>query len=126
MTSPRRLVASRFPVSLLGPALVTLLRQWHGASLATETIRLVGVVQRVQQGPLQRGVMLLDVDGHCWTVEIGPFWRSQRAGVPVDALACGRTVTAVGRRDASTPEGHLHADQLIVDGRSFDLVSPPH
>jgi hypothetical protein len=126
MTSPRRLVASRFPTRFLGPAVVALQRQWHAAALAEQPSSLTGVVVAARLGPLQEGELTLDVDGDHWTVEVGHPWRSERAGLLAEMMGKGRWLSVVGRCHADPSQRCLHAEQVVIDGRTFDLQLPGH
>ena len=121
MTSPRRLVASRFPTRFLGPALVALQHQWHAAALADEPSTLTGVVQSARLGHLQDGELTLDVEGVPWVVKIGHPWRGERAGLHATMMTKGRSLCVIGHRAADPSRRCLHAEQVVLDGRIFDL-----
>lgn len=125
MTSPRRIVSTQFPTRMLGAAVAALQRQWHAAPLADEPSTLTGVVVGVRLGPLQDGELTLDIDGDHWTIEVGHPWRSERAGLHADMVAKGRCVRVIGRRHADPARRCLHAEQLVIDDRVFDL-QPGH
>jgi hypothetical protein len=125
MTSPRRLVASRFPTRLLGPALAALQREWHPARWAEDRTALTGTVRGTRLGPMQDGELTLDVGGRPWTVEVGHPWRSHRARLPAHLLEPGSLLTVVGHRHPDPACHAFKAEQVVVEGRVFDLHAPP-
>lgn len=125
MTSPRRIVSSLFPTRSLAPAVATLQRHWRAAPLEEEGGTLTGVIAGARLGHLQDGELTLDVDGTEWTVEVGQPWRSQRAGLQPSLLAKGATVTVIGHRHAQPQQRLFRAEQVVVDGRTFELF-PDH
>lgn len=124
MTSPRRLVASRFPTRFLGTALVVLQRQWRATRFSTQDLHMTGVIVGVRWGSLQEGVLTLDVDGIAWVVVLGPLWRCQHAGLSAPLLAPGQAVTVSGHRHVDPTRQACQATQVTVDGRTYDLRLP--
>lgn len=54
-------------------------------------------------------------------VEVGQPWRNQRAGLADGLLSEGRVITVHGRRSSEPGEYLLNVEQVVIDGRRYDL-----
>lgn len=91
--------------------------QAHHGWTGGETRELVGVITDVQLGN-PHGVLILDVDGETWTVEVGQPWRNDRAGLEEGDLATGVEVRVSGEHSG---ERLLKVEQLWIGDEHFVL-----
>ncbi|MBB3192005.1 DUF6152 family protein [Halomonas cerina] len=91
--------------------------QAHHGWTGGETRELVGVITDVQLGN-PHGVLILDVDGETWTVEVGQPWRNDRAGLGEGDLATGVEVRVSGEHSG---ERLLKVEQLWIGDEHFVL-----
>lgn len=93
----------------------------HGWAWTTgENMELTGEVREVRLGN-PHGIVLLDVGGTLWTVEVGQPWRNQRAGLADGDLRPGIILTVIGEPSADPRDKRLKAERLILNGRLFNL-----
>ena len=96
-------------------------RAHHGWRWAEEeTIDMTGAIQSARLGN-PHGILLIDVKGEQWTVEVGQPWRNRRAGLKDEMLVKGVTVTISGHRSSDPAEKRIKAERVMIDGRAFDL-----
>jgi len=79
-----------------------------------------GVIESAKLGN-PHGVLVVDVKGVKWTVEVGQPWRNERAGLKDAMLVKGVALTVSGHK-ARDPSKHLFkAERVLIDGKKFDL-----
>ena len=103
--------------TLLGTLLTLAPAAAHHGWTGGETRELVGVITDVQLGN-PHGVLILDVDGESWTVEVGQPWRNDRAGLEEGDLATGVEVRVSGEHSG---ERLLKVEQLWIGDEHFVL-----
>lgn len=81
---------------------------------------ITGKITSVKLGN-PHGLVMLDVSGEAWTVEVGQPWRNQQAGLTDDKLTPGVTVTMQGHRSADKAEKVFKAERVVIDGKTYNL-----
>ena len=93
----------------------------HGWSWTTGgNIELTGVIQSARLGN-PHGVLQVDVDGEVWTVEVGPPWRNERAGLTDGDLSEGVEIRAIGEPSGDESEKRLKVERLFLGGQEYVL-----
>lgn len=93
----------------------------HGWSWTTgENVEVTGLIQEADLG-MPHGVLMLDVDGEVWTIEVGQPWRNERAGLEDGDLAPGVEVRIEGEPAAGASERRLKAERLWIGDRTYEL-----
>jgi Family of unknown function (DUF6152) len=93
----------------------------HGWSWTTgENVEVTGVIREADLG-MPHGVLMLDVDGEAWTVEVGQPWRNERAGLADGDLAPGVEVRIEGEPSADISERRVKAERLWIGDRAYEL-----
>lgn len=82
--------------------------------------QITGRITQVRLGD-PHGVLLLDVAGETWAVEMGPPWRHARAGLTDALLVPGGMIVVRGRRSVEPGLRVIKAESVILDGVIFDL-----
>jgi hypothetical protein len=67
------------------------------------------------------GIVMLNVNGDEWTIEVGQPWRNSRAGLSDDMFAPGVDMIARGHRSKDATELVLKAERLTFAGKTYDL-----
>lgn len=83
-------------------------------------IELTGTIEEARLGN-PHGVLLVDVNGETWTVEVGQPWRNERAGLKDGDLAQGVEVRVIGEPSADATEKRLKVERLFLGERKFVL-----
>ncbi|MCR9220109.1 MAG: DUF6152 family protein [Alphaproteobacteria bacterium] len=125
MTLPGRRESLRVLAALtLAAALVAAAgaaRAHHGWAWTTGgNIELTGVIVEARLGN-PHGILIVDVDGERWTVEVGQPWRNERAGLNDGDLAPGVEIRAVGEPAADIADKRLKVERLYLGEREYDL-----
>ena len=81
---------------------------------------ITGMIREVELGN-PHGELHVDVDGTEWVVEVGQPWRNERAGLPPEAFAIGRTMTFQGEIPADPDKKLMKVERIIVDGKLHAL-----
>jgi len=93
----------------------------HGWSWTTGgNMELTGVIKKVSLGN-PHGVLMVEVDGEIWTVEVGQPWRNERAGLKDGDLAEGVEIRAIGEPAADASEKRLKVERLFLGDREYVL-----
>jgi len=99
----------------------TLVLAHHGWSWTTGgNIQLTGVIVEARLGN-PHGVLLVDVDGDRWTLEVGQPWRNKRAGLKDGDLAPGTELKVEGEPSANIEDRLLKVERLWIDGTKYEL-----
>jgi hypothetical protein len=67
------------------------------------------------------GLVMLNVNGEEWTVEVGQPWRNHQAGLTDDKLTAGVTLTIQGHRAADKKLKVIKAERVVIDGKTYNL-----
>ena len=103
-------------VGVFGPALAH-----HGWRWTEDgNFEVFGVITSAQLGN-PHGVLMLDVDGEVWRVEIGSPSRNARAGLEDGLLTVGRDILISGQRSADEGELRVKAERVYLDGVEYNL-----
>ena len=93
----------------------------HGWSWTTgENVEVTGVIRDADLG-MPHGVLVLDVEGESWEVEVGQPWRNERAGLQDGDLAPGVEVRIEGEPAADISERRVKAERLWIGDRAYEL-----
>jgi len=93
----------------------------HGWSWTTgQNAEIVGRVIEAKLGN-PHGVLIVDVKGRRWTVEVGQPWRNARAGLKDADLAPGAIVRFIGEPSTDPKARLLKAERIVIGARRFDL-----
>jgi len=93
----------------------------HGWRWTSETnVEVIGVIESATLGN-PHGVLVLDVEGEKWQVEIGQPWRNARAGLKDDLLSPGTEITVDGQRSVDPNEFRVKAELVIINGQRYVL-----
>ena len=112
----RRLLPALFLVFAPGLALAH-----HGWSWTTgENVEVRGVIQQADLG-MPHGVLMLNVEGEVWQVEVGQPWRNERAGLEAGDLAEGVEIRAIGEPAADPAEKRMKVERLFLGEREYIL-----
>lgn len=112
--------------SMLLPALLLALSPaialaHHGWSWTTgDNVEVTGVIQEANLG-MPHGVLMLDVEGETWEVEVGQPWRNERAGLQDGDLAPGVEVRIEGEPAADISERRVKAERLWIGDQAYEL-----
>jgi hypothetical protein len=108
--------------ALLGMALWAATAAGHHGWRWTEEdhVQLTGVVKSVELGN-PHGIVILDVGGEEWRVELGPPARNTRAGIEEGTLVEGMTIVVIGHRSADPAELRLKAERIHVGGVEHNI-----
>ena len=115
----RHLLLPLFALGLIFQASATFAH--HGWSWTTGgNIDLTGVITSTRLGN-PHGVLLVDVEGDIWTLEVGQPWRNERAGLKEDDLAKGVEIRAIGEPSADPSKKRMKAERLYLGKREYIL-----
>lgn len=93
----------------------------HGWSWTTGgNIELIGVIREARLGN-PHGILMVDVEGEMWRVEVGQPWRNARAGLTDAHFAAGNEITVDGEPAADIAEKRLKAERITIAGEVFEL-----
>ncbi len=93
----------------------------HGWSWTVgENRQLAGVVREADLG-MPHGVLMIEVQGELWQVEVGQPWRNERAGLQDGDLAPGVELRIEGEPAADAAERRLKAERLWIGDRVYEL-----
>lgn len=93
----------------------------HGWRWTEEgNFEVVGTITSVQLGN-PHGVLLLDVNGEQWQVELGSPGRNARAGLEDALLVEGMEILISGHRSADTGERRVKAERVYLGGVEYNL-----
>jgi len=93
----------------------------HGWSWTTgDNVEVEGVIREADLG-MPHGVLVLDVAGETWTVEVGQPWRNERAGIGQGDLAPGVEIRVEGEPSADIEERRVKAERLWIGDRLHEL-----
>jgi hypothetical protein len=81
---------------------------------------ITGVVGSAKLGN-PHGVVMLNVEGELWTVEVGQPWRNRRAGLTDASFAKGTELKIIGERSAKESERVVKAIRIVIKGKNHDL-----
>lgn len=104
-------------------ALAPLSTAWahHGWAWTTGgNIELTGAIVETRLGN-PHGILIVDVNGERWTVEVGQPWRNERAGVRDGDLAPGVEIRAIGEPAADMAEKRLKVERFYLGDREYVL-----
>ena len=105
-------------ISLLATATV---QAHHGWRWTSDTdVEVTGVVDSATLGN-PHGIVVLDVEGEKWIVEVGQPWRNERAGLTDDMMGKGREITVEGQRSSDPKELRVKAETLTIKGKLYVL-----
>lgn len=114
-----RLAPTALFLSLL--ALPAALPAHHGWSWTTgRNIEIAGKVVKAELGN-PHGVLVIDVKGARWTVEIGQPWRNERAGLKDRDLGPGVSLRIAGEPSTNPKARLMKAERIFIGERRFDL-----
>ena len=103
---------------LMGPAPTLAHHGWQWAE--SQNSELKGKIKSVKLGN-PHGVLVIEVEGAEWTVEVGQPWRNARAGLKDEMLQTGVEVTIEGHKSANAGERRMKAERVTLDGQRYDL-----
>lgn len=93
----------------------------HGWSWTTGgNVLLTGVIRETRLGN-PHGIVMVDVEGEMWRVEVGQPWRNARAGLTDDHFAPGTEITVDGEPAADIADRRIKAERLTIAGEVFEL-----
>ena len=93
----------------------------HGWRWTSDTdVEVIGVIESATLGN-PHGVLILDVEGEKWTVEVGQPWRNERAGLTDDMLSVGNDITIEGQRSADGEELRVKAESVVFENQRYVL-----
>lgn len=93
----------------------------HGWSWTTGgNIQVTGIIVDAKLGN-PHGVLVIDVDGERWTVEVGQPWRNQRAGLKDGDLAPGVELKVEGEPSANLEDRLLKVERLWIGANRYEL-----
>lgn len=93
----------------------------HGWSWTTgDNVELDGTIVEARLGN-PHGVLVMDVDGDSWRVEVGQPWRNARAGLEDGDLAPGVTLRVSGQASRDAGEMRLKAERLWIGETLYEL-----
>lgn len=93
----------------------------HGWAWTTGgNIELTGAIVETRLGN-PHGILIVDVNGERWTVEVGQPWRNERAGVRDGDLAPGVEIRAIGEPAADMAEKRLKVERFYLGDREYVL-----
>ena len=93
----------------------------HGWRWTSDTnVEVIGVIESATLGN-PHGVLILDVEGEKWTVEVGQPWRNQRVGLNDDMMKKGAEITIEGKRSADPKEFRVKAETVVIKGKRYVL-----
>lgn len=114
-----RLAPTALFLSLL--ALPAALPAHHGWSWTTgRNIEIAGKVVKAELGN-PHGVLVIDVKGARWTVEVGQPWRNERAGLKDSDLGPGASLRIAGEPSTNPKARLMKAERIFIGERRFDL-----
>lgn len=67
------------------------------------------------------GVLVVDVDGERWTVEVGQPWRNERAGLTDAMMQPGAELKVIGKRALDEQDKRVKAERVVLNGTNHDL-----
>ncbi|MFC6856259.1 DUF6152 family protein [Marivibrio halodurans] len=93
----------------------------HGWAWTTGgNIELTGEIVETRLGN-PHGILVVDVEGERWTVEVGQPWRNERAGVKEGDLAPGVEIRAIGEPASDGAEKRLKAERFYLGDTEYIL-----
>jgi hypothetical protein len=108
-------------VALAGMLVASVASAHHGWRWTEEgNIEVFGIVTSVQLGN-PHGVLMLDVEGEAWRVEIGSPNRNARAGLEDHMLQVGMDILISGQSSADPDEKRVKAERVYIDGVEYNL-----
>jgi len=118
--STRRTTLGLAFVALMLAAAPTALAHHGWAWTTGGNIELTGEIVETRLGN-PHGILIVDVNGERWTVEVGQPWRNERAGVRDGDLAPGVEIRAIGEPAADMAEKRLKVERFYLGDREYDL-----
>lgn len=104
--------------ALVGPGAA---RAHHGWAWTTgKNIELSGRIVEAKLGN-PHGILIVDVKGARWTVEVGQSWRNEQAGLKDADFAKGASMRFIGEPSADPADRRLKAEKILIGDRSFVL-----
>jgi hypothetical protein len=117
----RTVLAGLFAGLLASWGAVTPAGAHHGWRWAEDgNFEIVGIIKESKLGN-PHGILVVDVEGELWTVEVGQPWRNERAGLTDDMLSPGKEVTISGARSKDPKEKRVKAERVFIKGKRHDL-----
>ncbi|ATE63185.1 DUF6152 family protein [Rhizorhabdus dicambivorans] len=111
----------RLALSVLLLSLPAAVPAHHGWAWTTgKNIEIAGRVVEAKLGN-PHGVVILDVQGARWTVEVGQPWRNERAGLKDRDFAAGVRLRIAGEPSADPKARLIKAERIFIGDRRFDL-----
>lgn len=105
-------------VALVTPSIV---HGHHGWAWTTGTnIEISGKIVEAKLGN-PHGIVIVDVKGVRWTVEVGQPWRNEQAGLKDAEFAKGATMRFVGEPSADPAIKRMKAEKILIGSRTFIL-----
>jgi hypothetical protein len=105
----------------LAAAIASAARAHHGWSWTTgENVEVEGVIREADLG-MPHGMLVLDVAGEIWTIEVGQPWRNERAGIGEGDLAPGVEIRVEGEPSADISERRVKAERLWIGDTLHEL-----
>jgi len=93
----------------------------HGWRWISDTnVEVIGIIESATLGN-PHGVLILDVEGEKWTVEVGQPWRNERAGLTDAMMSEGADITVEGQRSADPKELRVKAEIVTIKGKQYVL-----
>ncbi len=85
-----------------------------------ENSEISGTIKSTKLGN-PHGLVMLDVGGEEWTVEVGQPWRNDQAGLKDNLLAVGVKMTVQGHRSVDKNQKVFKAERVMIGGKSYNL-----
>jgi hypothetical protein len=119
--SMRRAISAAV-AALLGLMLCSVQAAAHHGWRWTEegNFEVTGVIKSVELGN-PHGVLVIDVEGEEWLVEVGAPSRNARAGLEDQLLQVGVEVLISGHRSAEEGERRVKAERVYIGGVEYNL-----
>ena len=93
----------------------------HGWNWTTgKNIEIAGRVVEARLGN-PHGILIVDVKGARWTIEVGQPWRNERAGLKDADFAKGAAMRFVGEPAADPAVKRMKAEMILIGARKFVL-----
>jgi|GEM_PF-192794 hypothetical protein len=93
----------------------------HGWAWTTGgNIELTGAITETRLGN-PHGIVIVDVNGERWRLEVGQPWRNERAGLKDGDLGPGVEIRAIGEPAADITEKRLKVERFFLGDQEYIL-----
>jgi hypothetical protein len=111
------LAAAAFALSVTAPALAH--HGWGGYQ--NTELDVTGTVESVSLGGPHASLKVKSSDGKTWDVVLSPPYTTFNAGIKEGTIPVGATVTAHGHRHRDMNKFEIKTEQLMMDGKTFNV-----